>query len=93
MEPEHQDYKGHHIELRARDHDELLDPGAEREPGLKLFIDDKPVRYGQLPGGSYFLHEYAYDWSDNLADLAKRFIDYRNRVNEIRRQAKPGEEK
>lgn len=93
MEPEHQDYKGHHIELRARDVDELRTPGAEREPGFKLLIDDKPVRYGQLPNGSYSLHEYAYDWSDNLMDLAKRFIDYRNRVNEIRREAKPGEEK
>jgi hypothetical protein len=93
MEPEHQDYKGHHIELRARDVGELRAPGVEREPELELLIDDKPVRYGQLPDGSYALHEYAYDWSDNLMDLAKRFIDYRDRADKIRREAEPSEGK
>ena len=93
MEPEHLDYKGHRIELRAHDVDELRALGTERETGLELLIDDEPVRYGQLPDGSYALHEYAYEWSDNLMDLAKRFIDYRNRADKIRRKVKPGEEK
>jgi hypothetical protein len=47
----------------------------------------KPEPHGQLPDGSYALHEYAYDWSDNLMDLAKRFIDYRDRADKIRREA------
>ena len=83
MEPEIQEYKGHRIELRA--------PEAEREEELELLIDDEPVRYGQLPDGSYALHGYAYDWHDNLIDVAKRFIDYRDKVNEIRREAESRE--
>ena len=86
MEPQRQEYKGHHIELRAREADELRAPVAEREKDLELRIDDEPIRYGQLPGGMYALHEYAYDWTDNLMDLARKFIDYRDRADEIRRE-------
>jgi hypothetical protein len=68
-----QEYKGHRIELRAR------------VGGLELLIDDEAIRYGQLLDGQYFLYEYAYDWRDNLMDLARRFIDYRDRAEEIRR--------
>jgi hypothetical protein len=88
MEPEHQEYKGHRIELRPREDDvELRADQAEREEELELLIDDEPLRYSQLPDGSYFLHEYAYDWTDNLMDLARKFIDYRDRADEIRREA------
>jgi hypothetical protein len=80
MESERQEYEGHRIELRER----------EGEP--ELLIDNAPVRYGQLPNGLYFLHEYAYDWRDNLMDLARGFIDYRRRVDEIRREREPGRE-
>jgi hypothetical protein len=65
---------------------------AAREEELELLIDDQSVRYGQLPDGLYFLYEYAYDWSDNLTDLARRFIDYRSRADEIRRERAPGGE-
>ena len=85
MEPQRQEYKIHHIELRARGID-------EREEELELLIDDHPVRYGQFPDGQYFLHEYAYDWTDNLMDLTKRFIDYRDRADKIRRETETGEE-
>ena len=78
MEPERQEYKGHTIELCARE------AGAEFE----LLIDNEPIRYGQLPDGSFALHEYAYDWSDNLIHLARKFVDYRDRVERIRREAK-----
>ena len=80
MESERQEYEGHRIELRER----------EGEP--ELLIDNAPVRYGQLSNGLYFLHEYAYDWRDNLMDLARGFIDYRRRVDEIRREREPGRE-
>ena len=89
MEPERQGYKGHRIELRARAADELRAREVEREEELELLIDDQPVRYGQLPDGAYALREYAYDWSNNLMDLAKRFIDYRDRADKIRREAEP----
>ena len=93
MEPERQEYKGHRIELRAREgREELRAREAEREEELELLIDDEPVRYGQLPDGRYALEEYAYDWTDNLMDLARRFIDYRERAQEIRREAESGEE-
>lgn len=91
MEPESQDYKGHHIELRASD---LRTFGAEleREPELELVIDDKPIIYGQLPDGSYALQEYAYDWQNNLIDLAKKFVDYQETSEKIKRETNIGEE-
>jgi hypothetical protein len=87
MEPEHQEYKGHRIELRAPTADTLR--AREAEPGeeFELLIDEVPIRYGQLPDGSYALREYAYDWSDNPMDLARKFIDYQDRANEVRRKA------
>jgi hypothetical protein len=92
MEPERQEYKGHIIELRAPEGREVRAREAEREEELELLIDDESVRYGQLPDGRYALEEYAYDWQDDLMDLARRFIDYRERVEEIRREAESGEE-
>jgi hypothetical protein len=85
MEPERQEYKGHRIELRPREGLE-----AEREEDLELQdlelrIDEQPVRFGQLPDGRYALEEYAFDWRDDLMDLARRFIDYRERAQEMRR--------
>jgi hypothetical protein len=74
MENERQEYEGHQIELR------------ESEGQRELLVDDVPVRDGQLPNGLYFLHEYAYDWTDNLTELAQRFIDYRRRANMIRQE-------
>jgi hypothetical protein len=93
MEPEREEYKGHRIELRAREgREEVRTREAEREEELELLIDDEPVRYGHLPDGSYALEEYAFDWRGDLMDLAQRFIDYRERSEEIRREAEPGEE-
>jgi hypothetical protein len=93
MEPERQEYKGHRIELRPREGLE-----AEREEDLELqdlelHIDEQPVRYGQLPDGRYALEEYAFDWRDDLMDLAQRFIDYRERAEEIRRDEADSREK
>jgi hypothetical protein len=93
MQPERQEYKGHRIELRPREgREESRAREAEREEERELLIDDQPVRYGQLPDGLYALEEYAFDWTDNLMDLARRYIDYRDRAEEIRREAESGEE-
>ena len=92
MEPERQEYKGHRIELRARERGREGGEAraAEREEDLELQdlelrIDEQPVRFGQLPDGRYALEEYAFDWRDDLIDLARRYIDYRERAQEIRR--------
>jgi hypothetical protein len=74
MKAERAEWEGHQIELRH----------GERR--LELLIDGAPKRYGQLPGGLYFLHDYAYDWSDDLMEVARRYIAYRRRVDEGRGQ-------
>jgi hypothetical protein len=89
MEPERQEYKGHRIELRPREGREGV---RAREAERELLIDEQPVSYGQLPDGRYALEEYAFDWTDDLMDLAQRFIDYRERAEEIRREAESGQE-
>jgi tyrosinase len=77
MEPlQRQVYEGHRIELRPR--------AAAR---AELLIDDVPVGYGQLSDGLYFLNDYAYDWREDLLDLARAFIDYRSRADAMRRLA------
>jgi hypothetical protein len=98
MEPERHEYKGHRIELRPHEGREEV-RAREAELGddlelqdLELLIDEQPVRFGQLPDGRYALEEYAFDWTDDLMELARRFIDYRERAEEIRRKAKSGEE-
>jgi hypothetical protein len=80
MKRERREYEGHRIEVRGRE--------GQRE----LLIDDVPVRYGQLPNGQYFLHDYAYDWTDNLTELAQKFIDYRRRADMIRQERGSEEE-
>ena len=92
MEPERHEYKGHRIELRQREGREERVAAAEGEEQLELLIDDESVRYRQMPDGQYALEEYAYDWTDDLMDLAQRFIDYRDRVDEIQRESESGEE-
>ncbi len=91
MEPERQEYKGHLIELRARGNQGLR-AREEGEAELELLIDDEPMGYGQLPDGSYALRDYAYDWTDDLMELAKRFIDYRDKAADIQREAQSSEE-
>ncbi|SEP27626.1 hypothetical protein [Nitrosovibrio sp. Nv6] len=73
-EPECQEYEGHSIELR------------ERKGKLELLIDNVPIRYGQMHNGMYFLHEYAFDHTHDLMELARRFVDYRRKVDMIRRE-------
>lgn len=78
MKPHHKEYKGQNIEIREVDKKE------------NLFINNIQMKYGQLPDGLYFLDEYAYDWKENLEDLAKAFIDYQNNVKNIRREKRLG---
>lgn len=85
MEVEHEEYKGHHIELRPGGVGELHaggvtnlhaeEDGHETKP--VLLIDGAQVDYDQLPDGKYFIHENAYYWTDNLMELGRKIIDYR----------------
>ena len=79
MEAGRSEYQGHTIEVRtgASQRAELFRAGGEPE---ELLIDDESVPFGRLPDGSYYLEEYAYDWKDDLVDLARDLIDYRQRV-------------
>ena len=72
MTPEYQEHEGHRIEIRGR------------QGKSELLIDNIPVVYGRLPNGKFFLNDYAYDWTDDLVELARRYITYRRRVQEVR---------
>ena len=93
MEPQKQEYKGHRIELRAPDEEKARSFHTRSahaseftdQPEAELLIDDQPVRYDRLPNGQYFLQDYAYDWHDDLMDVARRFIDHQSAAEEGRR--------
>ena len=76
MKSQRDEYKGHKFEIRKS--------GKKEE----LFIDNLRLKYGQLPNGLYFLDKYAYDWKESLNDLSKAFIDYRDKVEEMRHERK-----
>jgi hypothetical protein len=61
---------------------------ATHEEGLELRIDGEPVDYGRLPDGRYFIHDYAYDWTEDLFDLAERRLDYEAETAKVRRSAR-----
>jgi hypothetical protein len=55
MEQEHQEYKGHRIELRRAPEAAALRAGeVERESQPELLIDGAQIDYGQFPNGTYF---------------------------------------
>ena len=70
-----QEYEGHRIEIR------------DREGKRELLIDGAPVPHGQLPNGKFFLDDYAYDWQNDLLELARRYVSYRRRAAEIQARA------
>ena len=83
MEPRREEYQGHVIELReargARARSRAQGSAAtDDDERPELVIDDEPIRYLQLPDGSYALRDYAYDWTGDLVELARRFIDYQS---------------
>lgn len=76
MKAQTREYAGHRIELK-------------RTRGqMQLLIDGVSRAYGQLPDGKYYLDDYAYDWSDDLLEVAQRFVDHKRRADEIRAKAR-----
>jgi len=45
----------------------------------ELRIDDALMRYGTLASGRFFLYNYAYDPSDDLTTLARKYLRYREK--------------
>jgi hypothetical protein len=67
------EHDGHKIEVAAHADD------------ADLLIDGEPVRWGQFSDdGQFFLYRYAYDPDDSLIEVARRYIDYRERVEQRR---------
>jgi hypothetical protein len=61
---EGEQYEGHVIAI------------SEGDTRRRVQIDDRSYRYGKI-GDLYYLDEYAYDPTDSLDELGRRFIDYR----------------
>ena len=74
MKPGSEEYEGHRIEVR------------ERGDKMELVIDGIPIRYGQMHDGMYALHDYAFDHSHDLMELARRYVIYRDKADSIRRE-------
>ncbi len=86
MKPERQTYRDHRIEVRVPEvtsERERAADSAEEQPKPDLLIDDTPIPYGQLPDGSYYLQDYAYDSRRDLMDLARGYLDHRADAAEI----------
>lgn len=73
MDSETVEHDGHTIEVRLDDSEPVL------------LVDDEPVRWGRFSGdGKFFLHPYAYDADESLVELARRYVEYRDRVEQRR---------
>lgn len=83
LEPERHEYHGHVIEVVAKHENTERSATSDQrrdDEAPELRIDGQTVEYGQLPDGSYALSMYAYDWSEDLVEVARRYVDYRDRV-------------
>ena len=82
-----EEYRGHVIEVRdpagTTSDAERAGPHGPGDVGYPdLLIDDCPVPYGRLPSGRYFIAEYAYDWREDLVDVARGLLDYESKADE-----------
>lgn len=97
------EYRSHRIEVRLpepepepapaegrRRRPDATPPEAPAPPEPELLIDDEPVPSRVMPDGTYVLEAYAYDPQDDLVELARRFIDYRERADATLRRAAEG---
>jgi hypothetical protein len=55
-----------------------------------VLIDGESVGHGRLADGSLYLDENAYEWGDDLAELAEKLIDYRDRTRATQRAGPEG---
>ncbi len=84
-------YRGHRIEISEPESTTSKSTASKSAAGMTgaealssssmfsagaLKIDGKQKKYGRLPEGKFYLRDYAYDWQDDLGDLARRYVDY-----------------
>jgi hypothetical protein len=82
MESTQRRYRGHRIEVMPRAAATLAasQPSDVAAKRFELLIDGAPIRYERFSDGTFLLAENAYEWGDNLAVLAEKLIDYRDRA-------------
>ena len=56
-------------------------PANERQ--RRIFIDERPVLYGRV-GDQYYLSVYAYEPGDTLEAVIKSYLNYKDKVLELR---------
>jgi hypothetical protein len=56
---------------------------------IEVLIDGEPVGHGRLADGSLYMDENAYEWGDDLAELAEKLIDYRDRTQAAQGRSGP----
>ena len=57
---------GYKVEIPAQD-------DAKR---MRLTIDGRVHRFGRDAAGAFFLHDYAYDRSEDLTQVIKNYLDH-----------------
>jgi hypothetical protein len=73
------------VKLEAVEHDGHTIELAGDETAPTLLVDGEPLRWGRFSGdGQFFLYRYAYDPQDSLVDLARRYVEYRERMGRVR---------
>ena len=50
-------------------------PAQEEARRMRLTIDGRTHTFGRDAGGAFFLHDYAYDRSEDLTKVIKNYLD------------------
>ena len=56
---------------------EVKIPKQEDARRMRLTIDSQAHWFGRDAGGAFFLHDYAYDRSQDLTQVIKNYLDHR----------------
>ncbi len=59
-------YRGHNVEI----------PAQEDAKRMRLKIDGRSHVFGRDAAGAFFLHDYAYDRSEDLTQVIKNYLDH-----------------
>lgn len=81
MRPESTEYKSHRIAV-VKEGDKLVP-----------VLDGRRLRYGQFPDGLYYLEDYAFDWSEDLEELVRKYVDHLDRAKKTSAKAVPTDKK
>jgi len=92
MEQRHESYRGHDIVV-APGAEKAIAEASEGQAEPAVYIDEEPVVAVRDSAGGYIAAGFAYAPQDDLVDLAKRIVDYREAIEEADRggQEEPGQ--